>query len=91
MGRKLLDVDERQSLGSEDRADRVQREVREVLVVDRVVLEVLEQGGEVGEFERRRPVGGEKRSDAAGEVVDVGHLREDVVAKHEVGSAALGR
>ncbi len=42
-----------------------EREVREVLVVDRVVLEALEQPGEVGELERRGPARGEQDRDAA--------------------------
>ena len=41
------------------------------------------------ELERRRPLGREQRRDAGDEVVDVRDLREDVVAEHEVGRAAL--
>ena len=58
-------------------------------MVDRVVLEVLDELREVRELERRRPVRPEKRRDAGDEVVDVGHLGEDVVPEHEVGRASL--
>ena len=58
-------------------------------MVDRVVLEVLDQLREVRELERRGPVRGEQRRDARGEVVDVGDLREDVVPEHEIGVTAL--
>ncbi len=58
-------------------------------MVDRVVLEVLDQLREMRELEGRRSVRGEQRRDPRSEVVDVGHLREDVVAQHEVGPARL--
>ncbi len=91
MALQLLDVDEVEALRAEDRADRVEGEVREVLVVDRVVLEVLDELRKVRELEGRGPVGREERGDARGEVVDVGHLREHVVPEDEIGVAAFAR
>ena len=89
MARQLLDVDELEPLRRGDRADRVEREVGEVLVVDGVVLEVLDELREVRELERRRPIGREQLRDSRDEVVDVGHLGQDVVAQHEIGAAPL--
>ncbi len=60
-------------------------------MVDRVVLEVLHELREVRELERRGAVGREERRDAGGEVVDVGHLGEDVVPEDEVRVPALAR
>ena len=60
-----------------------------MLVVDRVVLEALEQPREVRELEGRRAAGRQQDRDAVDEVVQVRHLREHVVAEHEVGVAAL--
>ena len=52
---------------------------------------MLDQLREVRELERRRPLGREQRRDAGDEVVDVRHLREHVVAEHEIRVAALLR
>ena len=89
MALELLDVDEVEPLLAEDRADRMEREVGKVLVVDRVVLEMLHELCEVRELERRGAVGREEPRDAGGEVVDVGHLGEDVVPEDEVRVPAL--
>ena len=43
MGRQLLDVEHAQAVAVEDRIDSREREIREVLVVDRVELALLEQ------------------------------------------------
>jgi hypothetical protein len=61
------------------------------LSVDRVVLQVLDELRQVRELEGRGPGRREKRGDARGEVVDVGHLREHVVPEDEIRMAALGR
>ena len=58
-------------------------------MIDRVVLQVLDELREVRELERRRPTGCEQRRDALDEVVDVRDLRQDVVAENEVGLPAL--
>ena len=58
-------------------------------MVDGVVLEVLDELREVRELERRRPVGREQLRDSRDEVVDVGHLGQDVVAQHEIRAAPL--
>ena len=73
----------------EDGRHREEREVREVLVVDGVELVVPHQLEEVRELHRDDAVGGEQRGHAADEVVEVGHVREHVVAQQQVGSRAL--
>ena len=52
-------------------------------MVDRVVLKPVEQTEQVRELERRGPVVAEQDLDAGDEVVQVGHLREHVVADDE--------
>ena len=89
MGRDLLDVEEAHTVVREDGRHREEREVREVLVVDGVELVVPHQLEEVRELHGDDAVGGEQRGHAADEVVEVGHVREHVVAQQQVGSRAL--
>jgi hypothetical protein len=72
----------RRSQGGRGRA---QREVRVVLVVDRVVLPALDQPQQVWELKRHGPGVGSERPQSADEVEQVGHVREHVVGHHEVG------
>ena len=62
MGRELLDVEEREAVVREDGRHGEEREVREVLVVDRVELVVLHQLQQVRELHRDDAVGREQRS-----------------------------
>ena len=59
-------------------------------MVDRVVLVALDQAQQVRDLDGQRAVVGEQLAQAAREVDDVGHVREDVVRDHEVGPAVPG-
>ena len=89
MRRQLLDVEEPQAVRGEDLSRGEQREVREVLVVDRVELRLLDQAQQVRELHRDAPPGVEQELEAGDEVVEVRHVGEHVVADDQVGRRAL--
>ena len=57
--RQLLDVEHRETVGPQDPVGGAQREVREVLVIDRVELILLEEPKEMRELERQDAAGRE--------------------------------
>ena len=86
--RQLLDVDHLEAVLAHEMGRRPEREVREVLVVDRVELGPFEQPLNVRELEREQAVRRQQPGKALDEVVEVGDLGEDVVAGDQVGPAA---
>ena len=90
VGRQLVDVVQRQAVGGEDLFGRHEREVGEVLVVDRVELLLGHQTHEVRELDGDDPARLEQKLDAGHEVVDVWHLGQYVAAQHQVGLLAGG-
>src|SRR5208282_2818385 len=70
-----------------ERAD--QGEIGEVLVVNRVELIEFNQPKQVRKFKCQDAVGLQQDLQAFHEVVEVGHLCQDVVSDNEVGSAAF--
>jgi hypothetical protein len=84
VGRDLVEVDDRQSLGGEDAFGRREREVREVLVVDRVEEVRLDELHQVRELDRRRSLLREEGLHARDEVVQVRRLGEHVVGDDQV-------
>jgi hypothetical protein len=86
---QLLDVVDVQAVGAQDLHDRREGEVREVLVVDRVVLEPVQQAKKMRKLERRRAVVTEEQLHPGDEVVEVWNLCEDIVAQDEAGALAL--
>jgi hypothetical protein len=89
--RQRLDVPHRQALGREDALHRAQRQVREVLVIDRVELRLLHQAQQVRELDRDRARRRQRLAQATDEVVDVGHVGQHVVAEDQVGPGAARR
>ena len=57
MGLELVDVEELKAMGIEHLARSQQREIGEVLVVDRVELVALDEAQQVGNLDRRHPWG----------------------------------
>ncbi len=88
--RQLLDVEQPQAVGGEHALDDREREVREVLVVDRVQLVLVDQPHQVRELDGDDAARREQHLHAADEVVEVGHVGEHVVGGDQVGLAALG-
>ena len=70
--------------------DRDQREVGEVLVVDRVELVLRHQPLEMRELQRDHALRREQPGHAGDEVVEVGDLRQDVVADDQIRPPAFG-
>ena len=72
-------------MGGEDRIGAEQREVAEVLVIDGVELVLLQQSQDVWELERHHAAGCQKGLHPRDEVVEVGHLSQNVVGDNQVG------
>src|ERR1035437_1617089 len=62
-----------------------QREIKHMLVIDRVELAAVQKIHRVREFENDTPLGFERPSQALYEVVGVGDVGQDVVAQDQVG------
>src|SRR5690606_29913327 len=88
--RQLLDVEDLETVATEDVLTRPEREVGEVLVVNRVELVLLNEPHQVGELERDDAIRGQDLRDAAYERMEVGDLRQHVVGGDQVGLHALG-
>ena len=86
---QLFDVVDLEPMGAKDFCGRPEREIREVLVVDGVVLEPVEQAKEVRKLEGRGPVVTQKDLHSRDEVVQIWDLREHVVARDQTGALAL--
>ena len=86
MRRKLLDVDQLQAVPRRQALDGHEREVREVLVVDRVELVLRHQPLEVRKLQRDHAFRLQQERHAGDEVVEVGHLGQDVVADDQIGA-----
>src|SRR5262245_42627760 len=76
VGRKLLDVEEDESVAGEDLLDGAEAQVRAVLVVDRVELVALDEPHQVGELEREHALGREEDLESRDEGVEVGEDRK---------------
>ena len=87
---QLLDIDQLQPVPRCHRVDRDQREIREMLVIDRVELVFLDQFFEVGEFQGHDAFRLQKAGDSGDEIIEIGNLGQDVVARNEIGAAPFG-
>ena len=87
--RELFHVDDREARLGEHPLGREEGQVREVLVVDRVVEPVLDQPEQVMDLDGHGAVVLHQSAQAAGEVDDTRHPREDIVRHDEVGLAVV--
>ena len=85
--REFLDIHHPQPGRREGAGGGQQRQVREVLVVDRVVLPALDQAEQVREFERNRALVLDQCAKPGREALDIRYVGEDIVRRHEVGPA----
>ena len=90
MRRKLLNVDQLQAVQGCQTLDRDQREVGEVLVIDRVELVLRHQSLEMRELQGDDAFRLEQAGHARDEVVEVGHLSQHVVADDQIRAFAFG-
>ena len=91
MRSEFVDVDDAQPGRLQRTGGGQQRQVGEMLVVDRVVLPALDQPEQVREFQRHRALVLDQRTEPGREALDVGHVSEDVVSGHQVRPAVLLR
>ena len=85
MAGQLFDIEDGQAVRGENLAGRMQREVGVMLVVDGVEFAALNQVKQVGEFEGGHAGWLEQDAEAFDEVVDVGHVSQHVVGRHQIG------
>ena len=90
MAGKLLDVGDHEAPRAECLTHAEERTIREMLVVDGVVLVLVDETGEMGELERRCSARCQEPLDAADEVIEIGDLGEDVVPDDQIGTCSLG-
>ncbi len=69
-------------------ADRQQREIREMLVIDGVELVLLDQVGEMRKLQRNDAFGLQQQLQATNKVIEIRHLRQNIVTDQEVGLAS---
>ena len=91
MGRQLFDVEHPQARVAHDPANGQQRQVREMFVVDRVELAELDQPHQVRKFQRHHTFGFQRDSKTTGKIIDIRHMRIDIIAKDEVGRRQAAR
>src|SRR5579871_4605248 len=91
MGPQLLDIEESEAVRRGDALGGEEREIREMLVIDRVELVLGDEPHEMRDLDGGDAARLHQNADAGDEGVEVRHLREDVVADDEIGAAALGR
>ncbi len=89
MRRQAIDVEHAQAMAGQHTVRHQQREIREVLVVDRVELALRDQAKQVGEFHRDGAARLQQDRQACDEIVEVRHVRQHIVGADQVGLPAL--
>ena len=91
MALQLIDVEDLEAVRGQHLAAGEEREVREVLVVDRVELIALHEPQQVRDLDGHDPAGRQQGLHAAHEVVQVRHVGHHVVRHQQVGAPSLRR
>src|SRR5713226_3034201 len=81
---QLFDVKQHQPERIQNLFRSQQGEVREMLMVDRVKLILLDQLQQVRELERQNPSGLEQDLDSSNKVAEIGNLRQNIVADQQI-------
>ena len=81
-------VDRLQAVPPGELIERRQREVAQVLVIDRVEFDVLDQVLDVRRFDHHHPVVLEQRPKALHHAVEIGHVCQHIVRMNHVGPLA---
>src|SRR5262249_16963020 len=84
-----LDVEQHQAVVSEDPLHRREREIRKVLVIDGVELILVHQLEQMRKLHRDDAARSQQTAHPGDEIVDVGNVREDVVAEQKVRLAVV--
>ena len=88
--RQFLDVEKGDAMLRKDSLNRHKRQVAEVLVVDRVELVFRHQARQMRKLHCDHAPRRKQHFDAADEVVDVGNVRQHVVAEEDICTSMLG-
>src|SRR6185369_3911680 len=89
--RQFVDVEQAQAMVREYALDRSEAQVREVLVVDGIELVLVHEPQQMRELHCDDTALLQQDRHPADKVVDVGHVREDVVTQQQVDTPVLGR
>src|SRR5829696_6791442 len=89
MSREFLDVNHPEIRGGQHALGGQEGQVREVFVIDGVVLVALDEPQQVRNLDAHIAAIGYKSAQSLAEVDDVRHVGEDVVGHHEICSAVL--
>ena len=88
VGRHFLDIEDAQTDAPRHLGHHDERQVGEMFVVDLIELQTLDLLEQVRELERRDALRLQQHSEPGHEVEDVGHVRQDVVGRHQIGRVA---
>lgn len=91
MGWNLFDVEYSEFVLGGETFDCYERKIREVLVIDRIKLVLINKPLEVRKFERDHTVARNQMRHSSGEVIEIRHLRQNIIADDEIGAPSFGR
>ena len=91
MRRQFLDIENAKTVCREYGQDGSQRQIRIMLVIDRIELIFLYQLQQMRELESSDAGRIEQHREAGDEIVNVGHMGENVVGRHQIGAPASYR
>src|SRR5262245_23895504 len=89
MGRKLLDVEHLEPVAASQPVDGNERKIREMLMIDRVELVVLDQSFEMRELERDDSVRSQQVGHSRRKVIEIRNLRQHIVADDKISFASF--
>src|SRR6185503_19577976 len=91
MRRNLFDVEYSKPMLRENFFDGAERKIGEVFMIDGVELVICHDPHEVREFHRHDALWFEQYLEALHEIIEIGHMRQYVIADDEVRLPPLGR
>ena len=87
MCRQRLNVDRHEAISGSETGQSDEREIREVLVVDRIELVFRDEPLEVRNLDRYNALRSQEVGHARDEVVELRHLRQNIVGDDQIGVA----
>src|SRR5262249_13841371 len=90
MGQKVLDVENPEPMLARQPVNGDHRKIREMLVVNGIELIVFDEPLKVRKLQSDHAVGGQQVRHSGGEIIEIRHLCQNVVADHQVCAPSLG-
>src|ERR1051325_3434246 len=87
----LLDIEKRKSVSGKNVIDRGKRQVRKMLMVNRVELIFAHEPHQMRELHGNYSRALQQHLQACDKVVDVGYMCEDIVSEQQIGLFSLNR